>query len=134
MKKQNKSVAPKKLVKVTSGYVIQTLDVKKNEFVEQQFIVGDDVQWEDGFGNPIDCPENDPYLPFEMIQPQQMGDVCYGIAEDVLIDDIGGKSYAKTNMCHHFGIFLDKDIANEKCKKMCKADKANYYVLTMDLN
>lgn len=57
--------------KVTSGFVIQTFDTKKGKFVKQEFIAGDEVEYEDvKTGEPSDddgvC---NTYLPFDMIQP-----------------------------------------------------------------
>ena len=61
------------LHKITVGFVIQNFDTEKNEFVEQEFIAGDEVTWEDNNNNPgssIDY-STDKYLPFDMKQPKR---------------------------------------------------------------
>lgn len=60
-----------KLKKITSGYVTQVFDTDKNEFIEQYFHTGDNVEWEDSNGHTITCPLSDPYLPFDMVQPNE---------------------------------------------------------------
>jgi len=51
--------------KITHGYVIQTFD---EELISQEFIAGDEVDYEDEHGNEID-PTYD-YAPFDMAQPK----------------------------------------------------------------
>ena len=62
------------LQKITVGFVIQNFDTQKNEFVEQEFIAGDEVTWEDNNnnnpGSSIDY-STDKYLPFDMKQPKR---------------------------------------------------------------
>lgn len=62
--------------KVTYGCVVQTIDTEKNEFLDQEFIAGDECQYEDEHG-PIDISdiwdgENkiEPYLNYDMVQPE----------------------------------------------------------------
>jgi hypothetical protein len=61
--------------KVTVGFVIQEFDTETRKFTNQRFIAGEDVQWEDGKGEVVskkgNCwgGEDEPYLPFNMIQP-----------------------------------------------------------------
>ena len=52
--------------KMTVGTVIQTFD-DDNKCIEQEFIAGDEVDYEDADGNRIDTW--DEYQPFEMVQP-----------------------------------------------------------------
>lgn len=59
--------------KITVGFVIQDYDTETKKFVSQEFIAGDQVDWEDEDGNAI--PEEDAYLSFEMIQPEDMESV-----------------------------------------------------------
>ena len=54
--------------KITNGFVIQTFDDEKNQFVSQSFIASDESDYEDEFGETIE--EFDEYLPFEMVQPE----------------------------------------------------------------
>ncbi len=57
--------------KITTGFVIQKY--KGNIPVSQEFIAGDQVDYEDLDGNPIDYNTDDEeYLPFEMVQPEEM--------------------------------------------------------------
>ena len=66
--------------KITTGFVIQQFDTDKKVYINQEFIAGDDVNYETVDGNPMDddemetfnfgpLAEEEPYLPFEMIQP-----------------------------------------------------------------
>lgn len=50
------------LKKITAGYVVQTFDSDKGKFIAQEFIAGDETEYEDG------AIEN-AYLPFDMVQP-----------------------------------------------------------------
>jgi len=52
--------------KITTGFVIQTFD-DDNKCIEQEFIAGDTVDYEDADGNTVDSW--DEYQPFEMVQP-----------------------------------------------------------------
>ncbi len=56
--------------KITTGFVIQTFDTKTGKFVSQEFIAGDQVDFEDKKGNAVE--EFDNYLPFDMVQPDAM--------------------------------------------------------------
>ena len=56
--------------KITVGFVIQTfVDDGKggNKCIEQEFVAGDQVDWEDHEGNPILAW--DEYQPYHMVQP-----------------------------------------------------------------
>ncbi len=58
-----------KFNKITVGFVIQTFEESTaGEFTcaKQEFIAGDQVDYEDPNGNPIDLPEH-PYQQFNMI-------------------------------------------------------------------
>lgn len=67
--------------KTTSGFVIQTIDTETKKYTSQSFVAGDDVDYEVD-GEPVDpqltvIVEQDgvmvePYLPFDMVQPQDM--------------------------------------------------------------
>lgn len=52
--------------KITVGFVIQTFD-ESSKCIEQEFIAGDQVDYEDADGNPI--KEWSEYQPFDMVQP-----------------------------------------------------------------
>ena len=62
--------------KITNGYVIQDYDTDTKQWVEQTFTAGDLVEYEiDGYGiNYEDFLKtvgyDEPYLPFDMVQPQ----------------------------------------------------------------
>ena len=57
--------------KKTTGFVIQVFDTETGRCVEQSFVAGDDVQYEDECGEPVDWREaNGAYQPFEMVQPE----------------------------------------------------------------
>jgi hypothetical protein len=56
--------------KITVGFVVQTYDTDAKKFVEQSFVAGDQVDYENEFGEPlVECSTKD-YLPFDMVQPQ----------------------------------------------------------------
>ncbi len=57
--------------KVTIGFVVQTFD-DNGEPTEQEFIAGDEVTYENGEGEIINTPENEIYLPFDMVQPMHI--------------------------------------------------------------
>jgi hypothetical protein len=60
--------------KITVGFVIQTFDTNTRKYTSQEFIAGDDVQYEQD-GEPVDAKlmeddyGNEPCLPFSMQQP-----------------------------------------------------------------
>lgn len=66
--------------KITTGFVIQQFDTEKQKFVSQEFVAGDEVDWETEDGQPADMeaplvvdgqlqPILTTYLPFNMEQP-----------------------------------------------------------------
>ncbi len=75
--------------KITTGFVIQTYDTDKGEYISQEFKAGDQVDYEGnngeslsinalsnlGFGPFADSGE--PYLPFDMVQPCKEGDISH---------------------------------------------------------
>lgn len=61
---------PMKIHKVTTGFVTQVFDTITNKFICQDFTAGDEVVYESEDGQH--CDEINEYLPFEMIQPDQM--------------------------------------------------------------
>lgn len=60
--------------KITVGFVIQTFNTNTRQYTNQEFVAGDDVQYEQD-GEPVDAKlmedgdGNEPYLPFIMQQP-----------------------------------------------------------------
>ena len=84
-----------KINKITTGFVVQTFDTVKMEYVSQNFTAGDQVDYEDTQGNPLDKIEaaemgmehddgSEPYLPFNMIQPLAVENCREQIQEDLL--------------------------------------------------
>jgi len=56
--------------KTTVGFVTQVFDTETGRCIEQTFIAGDQVDYEDEDGEPVDWREGpDAYQPFNMIQP-----------------------------------------------------------------
>jgi hypothetical protein len=61
--------------KITTGFVIQDYD-ENGKCISQSFVAGDDVQFEDKNGNPLETDDgekierNHEYFPFDMVQPQ----------------------------------------------------------------
>lgn len=57
--------------KITVGFVSQQYDSETGKCIFQEFIAGDEIEYEDENGNPVeDFPENEEYFPFEMEQPE----------------------------------------------------------------
>ena len=40
--------------KITTGFVVQDFDTELGKFIGQEFVAGDDCQYEDALGNPVD--------------------------------------------------------------------------------
>lgn len=59
--------------KITSGFVVQLFDTETNTFIQQVFVAGDECDYENEYGEPVTGAIEDAYLPFEMVQPQQLG-------------------------------------------------------------
>ena len=63
------------LHKITEGFVIQKYDTVKKSWIGQDFVAGDEVEWEDSTGTPYNALDDevedaaDDYLSFEMLQP-----------------------------------------------------------------
>jgi len=64
-------MAPK-YKKITYGFVIQIFGAD-DKCISQEFVAGDEVEYEDMRGNPIP-EENEEYHPFDMEQPRKEGD------------------------------------------------------------
>ena len=61
--------------KVTSGFVIQVFDTELKRFISQEFVAGDDCQYEDKDGEQVDSEVlevdgKEAYLAFDMVQPR----------------------------------------------------------------
>ncbi len=54
--------------KITIGFVIQTYNDDGTPR-EQRFVAGDQVSYETPEGAPLEAPDEETYLPFEMHQP-----------------------------------------------------------------
>lgn len=52
--------------KITYGFVVQSFN-DEGQCMRQDFVAGDEVNWEDDVGNPID--EEDFYESYDMVQP-----------------------------------------------------------------
>ena len=63
--------------KITTGFVIQTFDTDDWKYVSQMFVAGDTVDYENVRGDSV-SPKlmtsiktgEEPYLPFDMVQPK----------------------------------------------------------------
>jgi hypothetical protein len=61
--------------KITTGFVVQVFDTEKGRFVRQEFTAGDQCDYEDKDGEPVDrklleTDGKEAYLPFDMVQPE----------------------------------------------------------------
>ena len=80
--------------KVTYGFVIQEFDTESEQFVSQEFVAGDQVEWEDENGNNLDPDEfvvkgdgTLPYLEFDMVPPQYMNQGNEDIPVEVEVEE-----------------------------------------------
>ena len=65
--------------KTTIGFVTQQYDTETGHCIHQDFIAGDQVDYEDENGEPVDWRE-EKYQPFDMIQPNKL----YTLPEKVI--------------------------------------------------
>ena len=83
-----------KINKITHGFVIQTWDTELNRWIDQQFVAGDQTEFEAVGSNRILDPADiwpdgpEPYLPFHMQQPDEVsvGDGSFYVLE--IVDDL----------------------------------------------
>lgn len=63
------------LRKVTTGFVVQVFDTKTKRFVSQEFVAGDECEYEDETGDQVESDMfegedgREVYLEYEMKQP-----------------------------------------------------------------
>lgn len=106
--------------KITTGFVIQTFDKDDGVHVciDQEFVAGDTVDYEDEDGNPIDSWTE--YQPFDMVQP---GYVESSVAEKLkqalacfegLEYGLKGEDYHFNDDCAKFneGLKLLREVTN----------------------
>lgn len=55
--------------KITIGFVVQTFD-DQGKCTGQEFVAGDDVTYENSFGDGLDKPDEEFYYPLDMVQPK----------------------------------------------------------------
>jgi len=62
--------------KITYGFVVQTFDSQTGKCLEQEFIAGDQVDFEDRNGQQVDDDEitDGLHCPFEMKKPERMAE------------------------------------------------------------
>ena len=65
-----------KINKITTGFVIQTWDTELNKWIAQEFVAGDETNYEKIGGTSVDPNEiwpdvPKPYLPFDMKPPEE---------------------------------------------------------------
>ena len=67
--------------KITTGFVMQTWDTELNKWIAQEFVAGDETNYEKAGGDAADpieprevwpgWPDTEPYLPFDMKPPEE---------------------------------------------------------------
>jgi hypothetical protein len=62
--------------KITDGFVVQEWDTKQQKWISQEFVAGGQSEYENENGDSVDYTEmnpsgDEPYLPFEMVQPEE---------------------------------------------------------------
>jgi len=79
--------------KITVGWVTQTYDTSRKRFLKQEFFAGDQVDFEDKDGNPVQLSidKKEIYHSYEMIQPETI---------HIRLHDLDGNSLGiiKTNI------------------------------------
>lgn len=55
--------------KITYGWVSQNWNESTGQWESQEFVAGDQVEYENEMGDSVDPPDNETYLPFDMVQP-----------------------------------------------------------------
>lgn len=78
--KENKNGEKQMITKTTVGFVVQNFD-DDGKFINQAFIAGDQVDWENEEGDPIEEPANVEYIPFEMKQPESEEAECMPLGD-----------------------------------------------------
>lgn len=84
------------LRKITTGYVVQTYCGE--QCVSQEFIAGDEVDWENDLGEAVD-EEDQPceiYQSFDMVQPD-IGDMRWAEGDEVEVPEPSLESDGWTN-------------------------------------
>ena len=75
----------KEIHKITTGFVTQRWDAKTKRFLGQDFTAGDQVDYEDENGEPINKTITDlqelEYRCFDMVQDPRVGDTFAVVAE-----------------------------------------------------
>ena len=61
--------------KITTGFVVQTFDTETKKFLSQDFVAGDECDYENEDGDAVDSNllevnDEEVYLPFDMVQPE----------------------------------------------------------------
>ena len=59
-----------KINKITIGWVTQEYNSKTGLCTKQEFTAGDQVDYEDKYGEVVDSLRNEKYQPFDMLQPK----------------------------------------------------------------
>lgn len=82
-----------RILKITTGFVIQEFDTETKQWISQEFVAGDECEYEikrNGINDAIDADEfaakaggKEPYLPFDMQQPSLGADRCPTCGQDV---------------------------------------------------
>ena len=78
------------ITKVTPGFVAQRYNTETGQWLDQEFIASDQVDWEDENGDSIDADDMEgpePYLPFMMDMPcQHMPDSDFYALMDAYVE------------------------------------------------
>lgn len=80
--------------KITIGFVVQRFDTDRQDWVDQEFVAGDQCEYETEDGSPINVQDfidrvvarQEPYLQYDMVQPT---DYCHCGAK-LGADSVGG--------------------------------------------
>ena len=71
--------------KTTVGFVTQTFDTATGKCTHQEFVAGEQVDWEHG-DEEIEEPDNCPDHPLEMVQPNEDTDNADALAAAEKVD------------------------------------------------
>lgn len=114
--------------KHTVGWVTQTFDEETGELVEQEFCAGDQVDWEDEDGNPVDAPKNAKYQPFDMVQPEADEEVKVNVVLESGVtkaEDTIANADTTVNIIMEGGVIQDVKIG-DKVREMVTVRVVDY--------
>lgn len=89
--------------KITTGFVVQQFDTATDTWVSQEFVAGDECNYENRNGEAVESSlmgDPEPYLPFTMVEPTKDVQSCRQSIQDDLLALLDGlPEEAQTAAC-----------------------------------